>query len=189
MIELLPDIVNLQEQLDAAERDARLLVQNLDDERGCWRAKADSWSVAQCFDHLAAANEVYLSAMKGPAIRARAAGQMRRRPALPGFVGQWFVKKMEPPLKESFKTKAPRKIKPDSSPLLSDAFDRFLRSQDEVRDYIRTNADLDLAVIRFPNPLVSGIRFSIATGLHVISAHERRHLRQAWGVRHGAEAR
>jgi hypothetical protein len=82
-----------------------------------------------------------------------------------------------------------RKIKPDSSPLLAEAFDRFLRSQDEIRDYIRTNADLDLAAIRFPNPLVPGIRFSIATGLHVISAHERRHLRQAWGVRHGAEAR
>jgi DinB superfamily len=189
MTELLPDIVNLQEQLDAAERDARLLVQNLGDERGCWRAEANSWSVAQCLDHLATANEVYLSAMKGPAIRARTAGQMRRRPALPGFVGRWFVKKMEPSLKESFKMKAPRKIKPDSSSLLADAFDRFLRSQNEIRDYIRENADLDLAAIRFPNPLVPGIRFSIATGLHVISAHERRHLRQAWGVRRAAEAR
>jgi hypothetical protein len=189
MTELLPDIANLRDQLDAADRDARLLVQNLSEEEGRWRAKADSWSVAQCLDHMAIANQVYLRAMKGPAMRARAADQMRGRPALPGFVGRWFVAKMEPSTKKSAKTKAPRKIKPGSSPLLADAFGRFLISQDEIRDYIRTNADLDLAAIRFLNPLVPGIRFSIATGLHVITAHERRHLRQAWGIRRAAEAR
>jgi hypothetical protein len=189
MTELLPDIATLRGELDTAEHDARLLVQNLGEERGSWRAEANSWSVAQCLDHVAAANQIYLCAMNGPAIRARAAGQMRRRPALPGFVGRWFVTKMEPSVKQSVKTKAPRKIKPGSSPLLADAFGRFLRSQDEIREFIRTNSDLDLASIRFPNPLVPGIRFSIATGLHVITAHERRHLEQAWGVRRAAEAR
>ena len=62
-----------------------------------------------------------------------------------------------------------------------------MASQDEIRDYLRTNADLDLAGIRFANPLVPGIRFSLATGLHVITAHERRHLWQAWRVRRAAE--
>ncbi|HEX3472044.1 MAG TPA: DinB family protein [Silvibacterium sp.] len=187
MTELLPDIGNLRDQLDAAERDARLLVENLAEERGCWRAEASSWSVAQCLDHLATTNQVYLRAMKEPAIRARAAGRLRRRPALPGFVGQWFATKMEPPVKASFKMKAPRNIKPSTSPSLADAFARFLTSQDEIRDYLRTNADLDLAGIRFPNPLIPGIRFSVATGLHVITAHERRHMWQAWRVRRAAE--
>jgi hypothetical protein len=31
------------------------------------------------------------------------------------------------------------------------------------------------------------VRFSLATGLHVIAAHERRHLWQAWRVRQAAE--
>jgi len=31
------------------------------------------------------------------------------------------------------------------------------------------------------------VRFSLATGLHVIAAHERRHLWQAWRVRANAE--
>jgi hypothetical protein len=34
---------------------------------------------------------------------------------------------------------------------------------------------------------IRGIRFSLATGLHVIAAHERRHLWQAWRVREAAE--
>jgi hypothetical protein len=56
-------------------------------------------------------------------------------------------------------------------------------SQADVREFLRAHADLDLAGIRFPNPLVRSIRFSLATGLHVIAAHERRHLWQAWSVR------
>jgi hypothetical protein len=80
-----------------------------------------------------------------------------------------------------------RIIKPGASPSLADAFARFMTSQDEIRDYLGTNADLDLAGIRFPNPLVPGIRFSVATGLHVITAHERRHMWQAWRVRRAAE--
>ena len=32
------------------------------------------------------------------------------------------------------------------------------------------------------------VRFSLATGLHVITAHQRRHLWQAWRVRRAAEA-
>lgn len=187
MTELLPDIENLRDQVNAAEREARLLVENLAEEQGCWRAEADSWSVAQCLDHLAITNQVYLSAMKEPAIRARATGRLRRRPALPGLVGQWFATKMEPPVKALFKMKAMRNIKPGTSPSLADALARFLTSQDEIRDYLCTNADLDLAGIRFPNPLVPGVRFSLATGLHVITAHERRHMWQAWRVRRAAE--
>lgn len=187
MAELFADIGNLHDQLDAAERDARLLLEDLADEAGCWRAEEGSWSVAQCLDHLALTNQVYLDAMKEPANRARVAGQWRRRPALPGFVGRWFAKKMEPPVKASFKMKAPPNIKPGTSTSLSSAFARFLASQNEIRDYLHTNADLDLAGIRFPNPLVPGIRFSVATGLHVITAHERRHLWQAWRVRRSAE--
>jgi hypothetical protein len=188
MTGLLPDIGNLRDQLDAAERDARSLVEDLAEEQGCWCADAGSWSVAQCLDHLATANQVYLSAMKEPANRARAAGRLRRRPALPGFVGQWFVAKMEPPVKAFFQMKATRNIKPGTSPSLADAFARFLTSQDEIREYLRTYADLDLAGIRFPNPLVPGIRFSLATGLHAITAHERRHMWQAWRVRRAAES-
>ncbi len=187
MKESLPDIGNLREQLDAADRDARLLVEDLAEERGCWHAEAGSWSVAQCLDHLAITNQVYLGAMKEPAMRGRGAGRLRRRPAVPGLVGQWFVTMMEPPVRAFSKMKATRNIEPGRSPSLGGAFARFLTSQDEIRDYLSTNADLDLAGIRFPNPLVRGIRFSLATGLHVIAAHERRHIWQAWRVRRAAE--
>jgi DinB superfamily len=183
-----PDIKDLKDQLDAADRDAQALVADLNEERGGWRAGAGSWSVAECLDHLATTNRVYLHAMKEPAIRARERGRERRGPAKPGFVGRWFARTMEPPVKMRFRMKAPRLIKPRTAPALADAFAGFRTSQDEVRAFLLEYADLDLAGVRFPNPFVRGIRFSLATGLHVITAHQRRHLWQAWRVRRAAEA-
>lgn len=181
-----PDLQRLEDELDAAERDALAVVSGLTEAQGAWRAEPGSWSVAECLDHLGTANHIYLGAMLAPAERARRAGRPRRGPARPGLVGSWFVKLLEPPVRARFKMKAPRKIRPRPSPSLDDAMAKFLLSQDEVRKFVRTYADLDLATVRFPNPFIRGIRFSLATGLHVITAHERRHLWQAWRVREAA---
>jgi len=106
---------------------------------------------------------------------------------VPGLVGGWFVRTLEPPVKPRFKGKAPKAIRPRLSPSLHDAFGQFLASEDEVRAFVRRYADIDLAGVRFPNPFIPGVRFGLATGLHVIAAHERRHLWQAWRVRQAAE--
>ncbi len=181
------DLQGLEEALAAAERDARALVAGLTEARGAWRAEDGSWSVAECLDHLGTANRVYLGAMRPPAARAQRDRRGRRGPAQPGLVGGWFVKFLEPPVKARFRTKAPRAIRPRTAPALDDALRAFLGSQDEVRAFLRTYGDIDLNGVRFPNPFIRGVRFSLATGLHVIAAHERRHLWQAWRVRQAAE--
>src|SRR5215831_1277062 len=181
------DIQALYDQLEAVEQDARKLVSGLDEGLGSWRERDDSWSVAECLDHLATGNRVYVEAMQGSALRARQQGKFRRGPASPGLIGRWFTNYMEPPVKASFKTKAPRKIRPRKSPALGDAFAQFIESHHRLGNFLRRNADLDLAGVHFPNPFIWGVRFSLATGLHVLPAHERRHLWQAWRVRQSAE--
>ena len=89
------DILALEDALDAAELDARALIAGLTEDRGAWRAETGSWSVAECLDHLATANRVYLHAMRPPADRALAHGRRRRGPAQPGIVGRWFVRTLD----------------------------------------------------------------------------------------------
>src|SRR5215208_5044499 len=91
------DIQALEDAFNAAERDARALVAGLGEDRGAWRAATGSWSVAECLDHLATANRVYLRAMRPRAERALAQGRRRRGPAQPGLIGRWFVGTLEPP--------------------------------------------------------------------------------------------
>jgi hypothetical protein len=183
------DIEELARAFDVAEQDARRLVDGLTGELGTWRASANAWSVAECLDHLATGNRVYLAAMQPAAERALARRLSRRRAALPGLIGGWFVRLLEPPVKPRFRMKAPRKIRPRVSPALDDASAQFFASQKEIRAFLGKYADIDLASVRFPNPFIRGVRFSLATGLHVLAAHERRHLWQAWNVRRAAEGR
>lgn len=179
-----PDISRLIDELDANERDARTLVEGLTEADGTWRAAPESWSVAECLDHLAIADTVYIQAMADPAARARARARLRRGPAVPGLLGGWFARSLEPPAKKSrFAVKAPKKIVPRTSPPLHDSFAAFLKGHALARAFLREHADLDLTHVHFPNPFVTGLRFSLATGMHVITAHERRHLWQAWNVR------
>jgi len=94
---------------------------------------------------------------------------------------------LEPPPTWWSRLKAPRSTRPRTAPSLADTFAAFVASHVDVRAFLRAHADLDLTGIRFPNPFMRGIRFSIATGLHVITAHERRHLWQAWRIRRRLE--
>jgi hypothetical protein len=181
------DIRELHDQLEAAERDAAALVAGLSEAQGAGRVEAGSWSVAECLDHLATGNRVYLRAMQEPAKRARTSGRYRRRPARPGWVGRWFVFMLEPPPRWWSRLEAPRSIRPRIAPPLAETFASFVASQADVRAFLSAHADLDLAGVRFPNPFVRGIYFSLATGLHVIAAHERRHLWQAWRARRRME--
>ena len=181
------DIQVLQEQLDAIRRDAVALTDGLSAETGAWRERTDSWSVAECLDHLATGNRVYLEALQDGARRARERGRFRRGRAEPGFIGGLFARSLEPPARAPFRLEAPRNIVPRKGPALDDAFERFLESHDRVRAYLDENADLDLANARFVNPFIRFVRFSLASGLCVIVAHDRRHLWQAWRVRKAAE--
>jgi DinB superfamily len=181
------DLASLETAFSAAADDAQRLVAGLDENLGDWRASPGSWSVAQCLDHLATANRIYLRAMQPDAERARRDGRRRRAPARPGLIGRWFVRTLEPPVAPRFRMKAPRTIQPRASPALADALRAFLASHGELGAFLQQYGDIDLAGVPFPNPFVRGVRFSLATGLHVIAAHERRHLWQAWQVRRAAE--
>ena len=182
-----PDLAGLDAAFAANARDARALLHGLDEATGIWRAGPASWSVAECLDHLATANLVYLEAMRPAAERAVARGRMRRTPARPGVLGGLFVRRLEPPVTPRQRMKAPKTIQPRVGPSLSDAAARFFAAHEEVRAFLARYAGIDLAGVRFPNPFVFWIRFSLATGVHVLAAHERRHLWQAWNVRRAAE--
>src|SRR5438270_7597098 len=73
------DAEDLLNQLDAIEHDAEGLSAGLRETAGTWHPAPGSWSVAECLEHLAITNGVYLAAMSGPAVHARKEGRLRDR--------------------------------------------------------------------------------------------------------------
>ena len=181
------DLAAFDAALDAVERDARALVAGASETLGRWQPAPGAWSVAECLDHLATANRVYLRAMEPVSERALADGRVRRGPMRPGLIGGWFARSLEPPPRRLLRTRAPKKIRPRVAPALADAAAQFFASHDQVRTYLQRYAGIDLTSVSFPNPFIPGVRISLASALHVLAAHERRHLWQAWRVRRAAE--
>jgi hypothetical protein len=169
----------LLSEIDAADQRAVVLAKPLSLNQLNWKPSPGEWSIGQCLDHLCVANDVYLAAMeKGLQGRARGTAQE----IAPGWFGRWFIRTAIEPSAQSRKGRAPRKIVPHSAVDLS-VLDRFLSTNTHAREFIRRATQYDVNRVRFQNPFVPIIFFTIGTGLEVLVRHQRRHLLQAERVR------
>jgi HEAT repeat protein len=169
----------LIDELHAADRRANDLARTLSAGQINWSPAPGVWSIAQCLEHLRAANDVYLPPM-AKALDGRSPSPVDA--ITPGWFGRWFIRNFIEPSPQTRKARAPRKATPGDQ-VAPGILDRFLRSNDRVRDLVRRASACDVNRIRFVNPFVPLIRFTVGTGLEITSRHERRHLLQAEGVR------
>jgi hypothetical protein len=179
--ELPPDLRAILEELDKSDREAQRIIAGLSDAQANWQPRETAWSVAQCVDHLARTNTMYAAALLAAVQDARAARQPRRAPIQPAWFSRFFIRTLEPPPKR--KLRSPKEIVPASRTRREEVLLAFLQPQEHVRTVIREGAGLDLNRIRFRNPFIGFLRFTVGAGLLIIAAHDRRHLWQAEQVR------
>ena len=162
-------------EFDAADQKAQELVTGLSPEQLNWQPGLGAWSVGQCLEHLCIANEVYL-----PAISSSLAGKpiSAAQEIRLGWLSRWFVNSYIEPSPQSKHARAPNKIVPGAR-VEPSVLDRFLRSNQAARELVRHAGDYDVNRIRFRNPFIPVLRFTVGTGLEIVSRHERRHLLQA----------
>ena len=178
-----PDLERVLDDIDEADRRGAAIAASCTDEQLYWRPRdGQGWSIAECLDHLGVTNVVYGTAIRSGIEAARARGSSRQGPAKPGFIGGKFVQSMEPPVKR--RLQAPRQSRPAPTKERRAILDGYRAGHDLVRQIILDAARIDATRARFKNPFLPLVRFSIATGLFVIAAHDRRHLWQAEQVKH-----
>ena len=169
----------LSRELDASDQRANAVSAELTEEQLNWRAAPGTWSIGQCLEHLCIANELYLASI------ARALDHAATAPVPEishGWFARWFIRSFIEPSSQTKRAPAPRKIVPGEQ-VKASVLDRFLSSNQAARDLIRRAAAYDVNHVRFRNPFIRGFRFTVGTGLQIISSHERRHLLQAERVR------
>jgi hypothetical protein len=176
------DLQSILDELARTEQAARKLVEGLSDAQLNWQPREGAaWSMAQCLDHLARINTGYAAAQRGAVSAVSPAAFRRRGPIRPGWPSRQFIRTMEPPPRRRFS--APSKSAPASRINGEQALQSFLDSHDPVRTLVCESVDLDLNRIRYKNPFVPLVRFTVGAGLLIILAHDRRHLWQAEQVR------
>jgi hypothetical protein len=62
----------------------------------------------------------------------------------------------------------------------------FLRTNHASRELVRRASVYDVNGIRYKNPFIPLLRFTVGAGLEIIAKHEGRHLLQAEDVRQAA---
>jgi hypothetical protein len=178
-----PWCLRLFRELNAANDRATALARTLTPGQLNWTPSPGVWSVGQCLEHLYVTNEVYLQPM--------ASSLEGRQPAVvqeitPGWLGRWFIRNYIEPSPKMRRVPAPKKIRPGAQ-IEPDILSRFLDSNHRARDLVLRARNYDLNHIRFKNPFIPVVRFTVGTGLEIISKHQRRHLLQAERIREHVE--
>ena len=169
----------LAAEFDAADARAAALAGSLSADQLNWRASPSEWSVGQCLDHLRAANALYTPAMT-EALNGRPQAVVQE--ITPGWFGRWFIRTYIEPSETTRQARAPGKIVPVTQ-VDSAILERFLESNRALRSLIAHASRHDVNRIRFRNPFVPVVRFTVGTGLEILSKHQRRHLIQAERIR------
>lgn len=161
-------------QLSAA---ATELVGRLSMTQMTWQPGAgERWSVLECLDHLAVFTDLFLDAMEqatGNAGSGPAAGIFRTA----GFLSTKFTRIAEPPPRTKFP--APAKIQPRPTLNPESILPNFLKMMDRVSGLVTSTSLKDLNSVRFRNPFIPLLRFTVASGFLIVAAHGRRHIWQA----------
>ena len=179
----LPDwSLRLNSELEAADRRAENIAGALRPEQLNWQPHPGAWSVGQCLEHLRITNEVYL-----PAISAALKGRQHSlvQEIRLGWASRWFIRNHIAPNLAGSRARAPKKIEPGKQ-VQADILATFLRSNQGARELVGQASHYDVNALRFKNPFIPFLRFTVGTGLEIISKHESRHLLQAEGVKQSA---
>ncbi len=160
---------------------ARAAFGGLSGEQLNWKPAPESWSIAQCLDHLITINRLYF-----PLLESMAAGPVdptlwERISPLSGFLGGALIKALRPDNPRKSKTSG--KAEPSQSEISVGILDRFADHQAElIAHFRRIHPDIDRERTIVTSPLMGWVTYSLEDCLTIIVVHEKRHLGQAQRV-------
>lgn len=177
-----PDLQQLLQQLAAVDKRAERVMRGLSEAQFNWQpVQGTGWSIAQCLDHLNAANSIYLNAMREAIEEARRWSPGWGGPVRPGLWARLYLWNLEPPPR--LRLKAPARTVPPVRLDRLQIWTEFVHVEWRVTQALQQCGTIDLNRTRFPNPFLRGMQFTLGTGFLAMLAHNRRHIWQAERVR------
>ena len=162
---------------------ATSLAKGLSVEQLNWQPQPGSWSIGQCLEHMAIGNEMYCRAISN-ALKQQATGPVEE--IRPKLFGRMFIRTYIEPREKLRKARAPRVVRPTAR-IEPSILDRFIRTSDEARELVHRARNHDVNRIRFKNPFVPVMNFTVGAAFEILSKHDLRHLLQADRVRKSPE--
>jgi hypothetical protein len=166
--------------LEAVATDAQATFGGLDTRQLNWRPDATRWSVAQCLEHLLAANRLMVRAAQDALDGSKSRTIWQRLPLVPGLFGRMLIRSQAPQATRKF-TASPLAT-PASSDISADVVDRFIAQDHELVSWLQRLDEPRARRVIMTSPFVSFITYSVLDGARLILAHDHRHIQQAGRV-------
>jgi len=164
---------SLLEQFQGATREARKLVLGRTAFELTRRLERQSWSVAECLDHLARTTDSYLPAISKAV--ATAPKLTTKRPLRTGTIASLLIRNLEPPYRLRYK------VIPQLAPRETDfesARSAFEQSQSRLSETVCSAAGLAIDKVTVPCPVCTQVTYNAYGAFRMLAAHQRRHLWQ-----------
>jgi HPt (histidine-containing phosphotransfer) domain-containing protein len=166
-------LASLAEEVQSATRSGEEIVVRRGKADLTTRLEPSSWSIAECFDHLAQTTCAFLPAIAHAV--ATASHLTTNRPLRTGTLARLFIRNLEPPYRLRFK------VLPQLRPQRQDfdaAWGGFLESQSQLLQTLRSAAGLAIDKVKIESPVYVRISYNLYGAFRMLTAHERRHLWQ-----------
>jgi hypothetical protein len=169
----LRQLATLAEQVEIVTHFAERLVEGRSKAELNLRLEPNSWSVAQCLDHLAQTTRAFLPAITDSV--ATAPKLLTSRPLRTGLLARLFIRNLEPPYRIRIK------VLPQLTPQHQDfdlAWSSFVDSQSQLSEAVFSAAGLAIDTVKIKSPVYARVSYNVYGAFRMLMAHERRHLWQ-----------
>jgi hypothetical protein len=163
----------LLEQFQAVTDHANKLVCIRSERELSHRPQLNSWSVAECIDHVALTSRTFCPEMS--AAIATAPKLSPYRELRTSRLAQLLIRALEPPYRLRHKVLAC--LVPQTHDFLP-AWSGFLDSQSQLADLIHCSTGLAIDQVRIKSPACTQATYSVYGALRILAAHQRRHIWQ-----------
>ncbi len=172
---LAPEIDQFRSQFEQLSAEADALTNPLSDEQFLWRPSPDSWSIAECLDHLNATARVYLPVLDEGISDAIRRGEYGEGPFKYNWLGRLSVRFS----KSRIRLTAADDMVPAANRTRHEILTAFRAYQVQYIDRLRQANGVDLARARVRMPIHGWLRIPLGSGFELMLVHSRRHLAQA----------
>ena len=164
-------------QFVAMGTEAQALVNSAGVEFCTLRPSPESWSAAECLEHLNISADAYFPVWQQVIANAGPRKTEWNAPYRTDFWGRLLSWILEPPAR--IRSKTPSSFEPGAATPVDRALSGFLERQQRIIATIHRCRGRAIDHVRMSSPVDRRIRYSIWSSFVIVAAHQRRHLWQA----------
>ena len=141
-----------------------------------YKITSDSWSIAQCLDHLIISNERYFPVLESIISGKHKMTFWERNNPLTSYTGSQMIKTLGPVLTKKFQS--PKLFLPSRSSIKSTIVNDFIEHQKKLCTLLKKLIEPEFKKVVITSPVAGLLTLKLSDALEIMVAHEERHLNQ-----------